>query len=102
MQRGVVDGQSNECRNVILGVLHETVLCPLLLILCTPDMWYRLENMLAPYDGDDATLFTCISSQSTRSVVTEFLNRDLRKFSTWCKLSGIRLNPNKTQNMVYH
>ena len=35
-----------------------------------------------------------------RPDVTESLNRDLSKISTWCNLWGMRLNPNKTQSMI--
>ena len=35
-----------------------------------------------------------------RSDVTESLNRNLSKISTWCDLWGMRLNPNKTQSMI--
>ena len=35
-----------------------------------------------------------------KSDVTESLNRDLSKISTWCNLWGMRLNPNKTQSMI--
>ena len=35
-----------------------------------------------------------------RSDVTESLNRDLSKISTWCNLWSKRLNPNKTQSMI--
>ena len=62
-------------------------------------MWFGLENMLVSY-GDDATLFAHIPSPNMRSGVTESLNTDLSKISTWCNLWGMRLNPNKTQSMI--
>ena len=62
-------------------------------------MWFGLENMLVSY-ADDATLLEHIPSSNTRSDVTESLNRDLSKISTWCNLWGIRLKPNKTQSMI--
>ena len=58
-----------------------------------------LENMPISYP-DDATLLACIPSPNMRSGVTESLNRDLSKISTWCNLWGMRLNPNKTQSMI--
>ena len=50
--------------------------------------------------ADDATLLARIPSPNMRSDVTESLNRDLSKISTWCNLWGMRLNPNKTQSMI--
>ena len=58
-----------------------------------------LENMLVSY-ADNATLLACIPSPNMRSDVTESLNRDPSKISTWCSLWGMRLNPNKTQGMI--
>ena len=55
--------------------------------------------MLVTY-ADDATLLACIPSPNMRPDVTESLNRDLSKISTWCNLWGMRLNPNKTQRMI--
>ena len=62
-------------------------------------MWFGLENMLVLYAGD-ATRITRIPSPNMRSDVTESLNRDLSKISTWCNLWGMRLNPNKTQSKI--
>ena len=50
--------------------------------------------------ADDATLLARIPSPNKRSDVTESLNRDLIKISTWCNLWGMMLNPNKTQSMT--
>ena len=99
LQRVVVDGQFNDYRGVVLGVPQGSVLGPLLFILYTHDMWFGLENMLVSY-ADDATLLARIPSPNMRSDVTESLNRDLSKISTWCNLWGMRLNPNKTQSMI--
>ena len=89
----------NDYRGVASGVPKGSVLGPLLYILYTHDMWFGLENILVSY-ADDATLLARIPSPDTRSDVTESLNRDLSKISTWCNLWGMRLNPNKTQSMI--
>ena len=83
LQRVVVDGQFNEYRNVISAVPQGNVLGPLLSILYTHNMWFRLENMLVSYAGD-ATLLAHIPSPNMKSDVTESLYRDLSKTSTWC------------------
>ena len=72
LQRVVVDGQFNDYRNVISGVLKGSVIGPLLFILYTHDVWFGLENMLVPY-ADDATLLARIPSPNMRSDVTESL-----------------------------
>ena len=65
----------------------------------THDKWFGLENMLVSY-ADDATLLALIPSPNVSSDVTESLDRDLSKISTWCNLWGMKLNPNKTQSMI--
>ena len=62
-------------------------------------MWFGLENMLLSH-ADEATLLARIPSPNMRSDVSEPLNRDLSKISTWANLWGMRLNPNKTQSMI--
>ena len=62
-------------------------------------MWFGLENMFVSY-ADDATLLARIPSPYMRSDVTESLNRDLSKISTWCNFGGMRLNPNKTRLLL--
>ena len=94
-----LDGQFNDYRGVVSGVPQGSVLGPLLFILYTHDMWFGLENMLVSY-ADDATLLARIPSPNMRSDITESLNRDLGKISTWCNLWSMRLNPNKTQSMI--
>ena len=81
MQRVVVDGQFNDYRNVVSGVLQGSVLGPLLCILYTHDMWFGLENMLVSY-ADDATFLARIPFPNMRSDVTVSLIRDLSKIST--------------------
>ena len=94
-----VDGQLGDIRNVISGVPQGSVLGPLLFIIYTSDMWVGLENKLVAY-ADDATLVASIPSPNLRSSVAESLNRDLTRINEWCKLWGMKLNPQKTQSMI--
>ena len=95
----VVDGHDDEWRQVTSGVPQGSVLGPLLFILYTQDMWAGLENQLIAY-ADDATLIAVIPSPAERQLVSESLNRDLARINEWCKLWGMKLNPNKTQSMI--
>ena len=99
MQKVVADGHYSTCRNAISGVPLGSVLGPLHFILYTHDMWFGTENMLLAY-ADDATLLAVVPSPDTRSVISNSLNRDLAKISEWCRLWGMKMNPNKTQSMI--
>ena len=101
-----------DCRGLLLMVslmIIEMLFCvyrrEVYLALCfsyciaTHNMWFGLENMLVSY-ADDATLLARTPSPNMRSDITESLNRDLSKISTWCNLWGMRLNPYKTQSMI--
>ena len=99
LQRVSVDGHYSEYRNVISGVPQGSVLGPVLFILYTHDMWFGLENRLIAY-ADDATLLAPIPSPDMRELVAESLNRDLARINAWCKVWGMKLNPNKTQSMT--
>ena len=99
LQRVVVDGHYSEWRKVISGVPQGSVLGPLLFILYTHDMWFGLENVLVTY-ADDATLLAVVPSSGMRSVISDSLNRDLARISEWCRLWGMKMNPNKTQSMI--
>ena len=50
--------------------------------------------------ADDATLLAVVPSLEMRCSIADSLNRDLAKISVWCKLWGMKMNPNKTQSMI--
>ena len=62
-------------------------------------MWLGLENMLVAY-ANNATLLEVVPSPYLKSVIWESLSRDLAKISEWCRLWGMKMNPNKTQSMI--
>ena len=50
--------------------------------------------------ADSAALLTVVPSPDMRSVISVSLNRDLAKICEYCRLWGMKRNPNKTQCMV--
>ena len=75
------------------------VLCPLLFLLLTSELFYILENKLIGY-ADDSTLMAVVSSPGARVTVSESLIRDLDRVSEWCDLIGMKLNASKTKTMI--
>ena len=71
----------------------------LLFISFTHDMWSGPENMLTIY-ANDAHLLEVPSSSDMRSEILDSIIRDLPRHSEWCRLRGIKMNPNKTQSMM--
>ena len=63
-------------------------------------MWFGLENILVSY-ADDATLLAVVTSPAARLDVSDSLNRDLAKISSWCRNWGMLMNPTKTQSMIF-
>ena len=99
-QRVGVDGQFSEFRSTLSGVPQGSVLGPLLFILFSSDMWVGLENRLMAY-ADDATLYTIIDRPANRIAVGNSLNKDLERIHKWCTIWGMRLNPRKTQSIIF-
>ena len=81
----MVDGCRSKLVNVVSGVPHCSVLCPLLLLLYTSELFYTLENKLIGY-ADDSTLMAVVPSPGVRVAVAESLIRDLGRVSEWCDL----------------
>ena len=85
---------------ILFPVYRREVYLALCYSYCIPMIWwFGLENMFVSY-ADDATLLARIPSPNMRSDITESLNRDLSKISTWFNLWGMRLNSNKTKSMI--
>ena len=70
---------------ILFQAYHREVYLALCFSYCIPIMWFGLENMHVSY-ADDVILLACIPSPNMRSDVTESLNRDLSRISTWCNL----------------
>ena len=81
----MVDGCRSKLVNVVSGVPHGSVLCPLLLLLYTSELFSILESKLIGY-ADDSTLIAVVPSHGLRVAVAESLGRDIAKVSEWCNL----------------
>lgn len=99
-QSVVVDGSRGDVVRVVSGVPQGSVLGPFLFILFTAGMWDCVENNLSAY-ADDATLYARIDSPNMRATVTDSLNADLANIVTWCRIWGMKLNPRKTQAIIF-
>ena len=62
-------------------------------------MWSGLQNVLVAY-ADEAALLTVVPSSAIRSVILDSLDRGLAMIREWCRLWGMKMNPNKTQSMT--
>ena len=91
--------ESSKLVDVLSGVLQGRVLSPLLLILCTSELFSIPENELIGY-GDDSTLMAVVPSPGARVTVAESLMRDLCRVSEWCDLLGMKLNASKTKTFI--
>ena len=81
------DGCWSKLVNVVSGVPHPCVLCPLLFLLYTSEVFYILENKLIGY-VDDSTLRAVVPFPGFRVAVAESLIRDLGRVSEWCDIWG--------------
>ena len=94
----LVDGCRSKLVDVVSGVPQGSVLCPLLFLLYTSELFSILENKLIGY-ADYSTLMAVAPSPGTRVTVAESLNHDLVRVNVWCDLWGIKLNASKTKTM---
>ena len=98
-QQVMVDGCRSKLVNVVSGVPQGSVLCPLLFLLYTSELFSIVENKLIGY-ADDSTLMAVVPSPGVRVAVAESLIRDLGRVSEWCELWGMKLNASKTKTMI--
>ena len=63
-------------------------------------MWDCVSNRLEAY-ADDTTLSAIIDSPERRAEVIDSLNTDLSNIVSWCEAWGMKLNPKKTQAIVF-
>ena len=81
----MVDGCRSKLVNVVSGTPQGSVLCPLLFLLYTSEIFFILENKLIGY-ADDSTLMADVPSPCVRVAAAESLIRDLGRVSEWCDL----------------
>ena len=95
-----VEGFRGAADRVVSGVPQGSVLGPLLFIIFTSSMWDVVSNNLIAY-ADDATLLASVDRQTNGADVVASLNSDLEKILRWCETWGMKLNPKKTQSIVF-
>ena len=95
----VVDGCRSQLVNMVSGVPQGSVLCPLLFLLYTAELFSIVENKLYGY-ADDSTLVAVVPSPRQRVAVSESMNRDLNRVRVWCNLWGTKLNASKTKTFI--
>ena len=95
----MVDDCRSKLVNIVSGVPQVSVLCPLLFLLYTSELFSILENKLIGY-AYDSTLMTVVPSHGVRVAVAESLIRDLGRVSEWCDLRGMKLNASKNKTMI--
>ena len=76
-----------------------SVLCPLLFLLHTSELFSILENKLISY-ADDSNLMAVVPSPGVRVAVAESLIRYLGRVGEWCDLLEMKLNAGKTKTMI--
>ena len=81
--------------NVVSGVRQVSVMCPLLFLVYTQELFITLDYKLIGY-AYNFTLMAVVPSPGVGVTVAELLNRDLGKVGEWCDLRGMKLNANKT------
>ena len=92
--RVVVDCATSEWIPIVSGVPLGSLLCSLLFILCTREM-FELVNRLYAY-ADDSTLLAEVGKQQKHAVAAS-LDRGLVRNQEWCNQWCMILNPNKTK-----
>ena len=98
-QHVIVDGCRSKLVDVVSGVPQGSVLCPLLFLLYTSELFSILQNKLIGC-VDDSTLMAVVPSPGVRAAVAESMIRDLGRVSEWCDLWGMKLNASKTKTMI--
>ena len=62
-------------------------------------MWSGITNKMLAY-ADDTSLYAEILSSAMRQTVADSLTEDLKKIQSWCSRWGMKLNPNKSKELI--
>ena len=95
----MVDGCWSKLVNIVSGVPQGNILCPLLFLLYTLELFSILENKLIGY-ADGSTLMAVVPSPGVRVAVAGSLMSDIGRVSEWCDLWLMKLNSSKTKTMI--
>ena len=62
-------------------------------------MWFNITNKILSY-ADDTSLYAHVPSPAMRMRVADSLSEDLIKIHSWCVQWGMKLNPNKSKEII--
>ena len=93
----IVDGCKSEVRTITTGIPQGSKLGPKLFILYTNDIQKHIESYIL-LNSDDISL---LASGLNTTQTSEKLNRDLVKISAWVQIWKIKLNGDKSCDILF-
>ena len=93
----MVDGHSSEWAHVTQGVPQGSILGPLLFLLYVNDLPAVVAECTVSLYADDVTIYYANKDEER---VSEVLNANLQRVTTWIEANRLRMNITKTQLMT--
>ncbi|GAV02062.1 hypothetical protein RvY_12674-1 [Ramazzottius varieornatus] len=93
-QRVLVEGYFSSEQPVPSGVPQGSILGPLLFVVAVNNLASKLKSPVMQY-ADDIILWRTIKSDEDCTA----LQQDLQRLENWCEETGLKLNPEKSQDL---